>query len=207
MYRCEARTVSVFIRQLAVNYVSRGYFFYVMGEIPLRKDPAKTDAKIIERYGIDISKWSRWRQRQTGRAGIQYLRCRSQFVILATHGEHHFFQDEAQAVRDIRRLPLRFGGYSVSYRESNGAGHVSVRIERERFLLLKTYLLKRAQKAPADDLASELLSLSFPPFAPVRRQLFNLARAINYARKVAGLEPIPQVAFVPRRFPTAERSN
>ena len=196
MYRCEARTVSHFIRHLAVNYVSRGYFFYVKGEVPPGKDPAKTDAKIIEHYGIDISKWSRCRRRRAGESGIQYLRCGRQFVILATHGKHRFFEDEAQVIRDIRRLPFRCGGYSVGYRDRLGRGHVSVRIEKDRFEELKSYFLSRARKASVEELVAELLSFSFPPFAPVRRQILSLGRAINVARKLAGLETVPLTVFV-----------
>lgn len=201
MYRCEARTVSAFIRHLAVNYVSRGYFFYVKGEIPAHKDPAKTDAKIIEQYGIDMSKWTRCRRRSKGEAGLQYLRLKREFVIVATHGEHRFFEDEGPAIRDVRRSPFKLGGYSISYWMDGGEGHVSVRIEKERFLQLMEYLLKRAQAASVEDLAEELCSFSFPSFAPVRRQLFSLVCAINRVRNVAGLESIPPVAVLRRHKP------
>ena len=199
MYRCEARNVSTFIRHLAVNYVSRGYFFYVQGEIPAHKDPANVDAKIIEKYGLDISKWQRARQREQGRAGVQYLRCRRRFVIIGTHGEHHFFREEGRAVFDIRRVPLKFGGYSISYRLGwRGKWFVSVRIEYARFLQLKEYLLDRARVAPVDDLVSDLRSFSFPPFAPVRWQVFFLVRRMNELRREAGREIIPLAAVVPK---------
>ena len=198
MYRCEARNVSTFIRHLAVNYVSRGYFFYVQGEIPAHKDPAKVDAKIIEKYGLNISKWQRARQRRQGKAGVQYLRCLRRFVISATHGEHQFFEEERSAVFDIRRVPLKFGGYSISYRPGRrGRWFVSVRIEYARFLQLKEYLLDRARMAPVDDLVSEFRSFSFPPFAPVRWQVFFLVRRMNELRRVAGREIIPFAAVVP----------
>ena len=96
MYRCEANNVSAFIRQLAVGYVCRGYFFYVQGRIPEGKDPTKTDEKIIGQYGIAQSKWAKARGRKRGEASIQYLRHGREFVILATHGGHRFFTDEAR---------------------------------------------------------------------------------------------------------------
>lgn len=117
MYHCEARSVAQFIQHLAVNYVSRGYIFYVKGEIPPHKDPAKTDAKIIARYEIDISKWARFRRKRRGGAGVQYLRLGRQFVIIATHGAHRFAVEEAKEIRDVRRYPLKVSGYSISYRE------------------------------------------------------------------------------------------
>ncbi len=48
MYQCQAATVAGFIQQLAVAYVRHGYWFYVKGEIPARKDPQKVDAKLME---------------------------------------------------------------------------------------------------------------------------------------------------------------
>jgi hypothetical protein len=198
VYRCEVRSVSEFIHHVAVNYISRGYFFYVKGEIPPHKDPARTDAKIIKQYGIDVSKWVRWRRRQRGCASVQYLRCRRRFVILATHGKHRFFRDEAKAVQDVRRSPFRFGGYSVGFRAGEARGHVSVKIERERFLELKEYFLKRALRAPVEELITELRSFCFASFAPVRAQLFMLVGWMNESRRCAGLEEVPVYAVLGR---------
>jgi hypothetical protein len=39
--------------------------------------------------------------------------------------------------------------------------------------------------------ALELLKLQFEPYAPVRRQLLNIVRAINRAMLEAGYEPVP----------------
>lgn len=197
MYRCEAKTVSEFIRHLAVNYVSRGYFFYVRGEIPAHKDPARVDAKIIHRYGIGISKWVRHRRRRDGWAGVQYLRYRRHFVILATHGRHAFFSEEGKEIRDFRRSPLQFGGYSVGSWQGGRDGRVSVRIAKEHFVQLREYLLARAKRASVEDLLGELSLFAFPPFAPVRRQLFFLVRQMNEARQGAGLEGIPLRAAIP----------
>src|SRR5262249_29465887 len=60
-YRCETRSVAGFVQQLAVAYVGRGYFFYVTGEIPERKDPCGVDAKLIAKYGLAIGKTGRAR--------------------------------------------------------------------------------------------------------------------------------------------------
>jgi|GEM_PF-2277160 len=58
-YQSEAASVEGFIQQLAVSYVSNGYFFYVAGSVPEGKDPRAVDAKLIERYGIGVTKWTR----------------------------------------------------------------------------------------------------------------------------------------------------
>ena len=72
--KCVATSVAGFVQQLAVGYIAHGYYFYVSGKIPIDKNPTDTDAKIIGQYGIDVSKWTRCRQRKTGAAGVQYLR-------------------------------------------------------------------------------------------------------------------------------------
>ncbi len=90
-YRCVAASVEGFVQQLAVAYVTHGYWFYVRGEIPERKDPAAVDQKLIERYGIAISKWARARRKRQGLANMQYLRHERTFVLLATKGQHEFF--------------------------------------------------------------------------------------------------------------------
>ena len=121
MCQIEAKTLASFIHRLMANYLSRGYFFYVVGEIPEHKDPAKTDAKIISHYGIAVSKWARARARKRGEASVQYHRFGREFVILATSGSHRFFTDEARNIRDVRRVPLRVAGCVVSYRRGDAA--------------------------------------------------------------------------------------
>ena len=128
-YRYEATTVSGFIQQLAVSYLANGYFFYVMGHIPEGKDPRATDKRIIDKYGIAVSKFTRYRRKENGPGNLQYLRHERTFVILATHGEHPLFEAEAANLRDARRVPIKYRGYAVSFRgghaeRSNRAGDV-----------------------------------------------------------------------------------
>src|SRR3954452_23600511 len=118
-YRCEATSVSGFIQQLAVGYVGRGYYFYVVGQIPEGKDPRRTDEKLIEKYGIDIGKTARASRKALGRANVQYLRFRNNFVLLATPGEHEFFDSEAGQIRDAREMPIKLFGYAVSSRNGH----------------------------------------------------------------------------------------
>jgi hypothetical protein len=37
----------------------------------------------------------------------------------------------------------------------------------------------------------EIQELPFEPYAPVRRQMFNIIRVVNRARLKAGFEPVP----------------
>jgi hypothetical protein len=194
-YRCEATSVAGFIQQLAVAYVGRGYLFYVTGEIPERKDPRAVDEKLIEKYGLAIGKTARARRKAAGLANIKYIRYRRAFVLLATPGRHSFFEEERKFMRDVREVPIKFGGYAISYR----AGHPHVRIEQERYLELKAYLADIALHRRKDWLKEVFSRLPFEPYAPVRSQLFCLLREVNRRRKIAQFDPVPSSCIRVRR--------
>lgn len=185
-YRCEATSVAGFVQQLAVSYIGRGYFFYVVGAIPERKDPQVVDQHLIEKYGLGIGKATRARRKAAGLANIQYLRFRRSFVLLATHGKHPFFDREGSLVRDAREVPIKFGGYAISYRN----GHPHVRIEQRQFLELKSYFSEVSIYRNGAPLESMLNRLPFEPYAPVRSQLSSILREVNKRRKLAGRELI-----------------
>jgi hypothetical protein len=165
VYCHEAKNLANFIRRLAVNYISRGYYYCVKGEIREHKDPAKTDQKIINHYDIARSKWAKARLRKRGQASVQYVRYERQFVILATQGEHRFFVEEAKNIRDVRRVPLVVGGYSISYRQVGERARVSVRITHEDFQRLKAHFVRQSVRSSVEELAHELLSLSVLRYA------------------------------------------
>jgi len=184
--------VAGFIQQLAVQYVTHGYWWYVAGHVPEGRDATKTDRKLIEQYDVELSRWARSRRKRAGRANVQYLRHERFFVIVATAGEHEFYRREPN-VRDIRKVPVKYAGYSVSYRRSTvtGKGHASVRLAPAEYKLIRAHLLDKATHWSAERLSAEFYMLSFEPYAPVRRQLLNLLRAVNRERKVAGFELVP----------------
>lgn len=202
-YQCVAASVAGFVQQLAVSYVSKGYYFYVTGVIPEHKDPAKTDRKILDAYGIEVSKWTRARRKKASLANVHYLRYRRFYVIIANHGFHDFFAAEASRLYDIRRRPMFFLGYSIGCRPARGDGeyHVSVRINRDLFQTLKARYERAALECTAEQLFSELRALPYEPYAPVRSQLRGLLRAINRRRIVAGLDQVPEQALRLRRAP------
>jgi hypothetical protein len=191
MYRAEATSMAGFVQQLAVSYLANGYLFYVHGRIPGDKDPDAVDAKLVDRYRIDISKWARVRRKRAGLANLHYLRFERTFLLLATHGRHRFFDEEKNAIRDARRVPIRFHGYSISFR----GGHAHVRIAQDRFQELKSYFTALATRRPKQKLEEELGRIPFEPYAPVRRQLLIVLRAVNRARKRQGLEPVERTCF------------
>lgn len=202
-YRCVAASVSGFVQQLAVGYVAHGYYFYVCGTIPEPKEPVRTDQKIIAQYGIGVSKWTRARRKKGGMANVQYLRYGQFFVIIAKHGDQSFFAAEARRLRDVRRAPIPFMGYSVGCRRSRheGSYHVSVRIRRETYRDLKARFEKQALHRSVEELCRELRGIPYEPYAPVRDQLRGIVRAINRRRAKGGCEPVPMSVLRRTRMP------
>lgn len=197
MYRCEAKSVEGFVQQLAVSYVSKGYHFYVRGFVKGTKDPRDVDRTIITNYGLDISKYTRSRRKAKGQANIQYLRHERDFVILATSGVcDRFFIKEGRAIRNINRTPIRFRGYSVSYR----GGKAHVRIDDEHYRELKSYFLDIAMHRRGEAIEAQFRQIRFEPYAPVRYQLLRIWYAVNQVRKKAGYEKISRDSLREKRY-------
>ncbi len=192
---------------LACNYLPHGYWFYVTGCVPAHKEPADVDAKLIAKYDIAVSRTTRARRKQLGRSNLRYLRHGRFFILMATYGEHDFFNEEAVSVRDIRRLPLKFAGYSISYRRGgrrrdgkpDTSRHSHVAISRPAYRELQAYFLEMSVRRSADWIAREFYRLPFEPYAPVRRQMLKLLDKVNCRRKRARLRPIPQQVLPLRR--------
>src|SRR5262249_8487906 len=110
------------------------------------------------------------------------------------------FEEEAASVRDARRTPIRFRGYSVSHR----GGHPHVRIEHGEYKRLKAYFLDLATHRSAERLAGEKARPPFQPHAAVRRQQLPLAprpagrrgaaRAVTRGRGGGGSERVRAAA-------------
>jgi hypothetical protein len=209
-YRCEATTKEGFIQQLACNYLTHGYFFYVSGTIPAGKDPRRVDQKLITKYGIGISRQARARRKRAGFANLHYLRFQCFFLMLATHGRHLFFEGEKMRIRDVRRTPIRFDNYAISVKQDSRdrrAGlkskacklRVRVQIARDCYLQLKAYFIEAAIRQSPMMLALEFHVLRYLPYAPVRQQLLNILRLVNRARKSAGLSRIASTVLRYRR--------
>jgi len=186
MYRCSTTSVAGFIQQLAVCYVGRGYWFYVTGQIPEHKDPSAVYRKLIAHYGIDLSKYQRHRRKREHKANLQYIRYQHFFALLATPGQHPFFDEEKTVIRDIRKSPLLFAGHAISYKQN----HPHVRIAKDAYQELRAYLLNIACHASHETMEKILITAPYEVYAPVRKQLLSIAEAVNQARKKARLAPI-----------------
>lgn len=205
-YRAVTTSVEGFVQQIACCYLRHGYWFYVKGRVPSGKSPESIDAKLIAKYGIDISESTRARRKKLGRANLQYIRHERTFVLMATKGEHRFFNEEANLIRDIRRVPIRYAGYSISYkpggRKKDGSNddkwHAHVEIDRGQYLDLRAWFSERALRDSADKLANAFYQLPIAPYAPVRRQMLMMLREVNRVRKTAGKTQLP-VEILPLR--------
>lgn len=193
-------SVEAFVQFVAVGCVLHGHWFYVCGEIPQGKLPDRVDDKLSSRYGAGLSRWERARRKRGGVASVRYVRFGLFFVLLATKGQGPFFEEEGERIRDLRRAPLRCFGYSISCRQGrDGKHHPSVRIELSEYKRLKAYFLELACHRSVEKLVAAFQSLPFEPYAPVRRQLLNIFRAVNRERGKAGFEPVPITALRLRR--------
>jgi len=198
-YRCVATSVAGFVQQLAVAYITHGYWFYVAGEIPEGKNLEAVDAKLIDRYGIAISKWARCRRKKQGLANMQYLRHERFFVLIATGGTHAFFHRECMSIRDIRNVPLKFAGYSIGCRKGNdGRWHPSVRIEQTVYAAMKAQLVETGLYCGKRAVERMVVESPYLPFAPIQRQFQDAWRAMNRERRTVGLTPL-QANVSPQR--------
>lgn len=206
-YRCNANSPEGLVQQVAVCYLRHGYWWYVTGRIPDGKDPEAIDRKLITKYEIDQTDRQRAYRKKRGLANMQYIRYRDWFLLLITEGHHPFKQQERNRMRDCRRHPIKFEGYSISYRRAGvtpkGGGqpkwHACVRIDPKTYKQMKAFFLDRACHRSVDSLAGDFARVPFARFAPVRRQLLTVQRAVNDARSRVGYEPVPSCALRLRR--------
>lgn len=224
-YRYEAATPESVVQLIAASYLRHGYYWYVTGKIPEGKDPRKIDRKLITKYGIAVSEWERSRRKKLKLANAQYIRFERWFILLVTEGHHSLKAPvakggEKEQLRDVRRVPIKFQGYSISYRPAGvtpkGANpqdpsvrkrHAHVRIDKPVFKALKAHFLDRACHRSPENLTKELAAIPFARYAPVRRQLLILLRMVNEARKPMGYEQIPYTVLNLRRTPVKVYTN
>ena len=203
-YRYLPTTAEGVVQLIAASYLRHGSYWYVTGRVPAGKVPTAIDQKLIAKYGIDITEWTRSKRRKSGLANAHYIRFHDWFILLVTEGHHKLKAPshdggEGEQLKDCRRTPIKFQGYSISYRRSGvieaGAKaakwHAHVRIENERYKELKAHFEHLAVHRSKENLAGELFALPFTRYAPVRRQLLNILRSINRSRGARGFEELP----------------
>jgi hypothetical protein len=204
-HRYEVQSLPGLVQQLASNVLSRGYYFYVTGQVKEGKDPKEVDRKLIDKYRVNVSASTRARQRERGKASVHYLRLGRTWWLLATHGQHCLKREETKNLRDVREIPLRIGGYSLYVRRGeylrkasaeeaprpDGRYHTRVLIDREQYAELRARFLSLAAHRSPEKLVAEFWRIPFEPYAPIRKQLLKLLRLVNKRRQAAGYEKIP----------------
>ena len=213
-YLCEAQSPEAVVQLIAASYLRHGFFWYVTGSIPAGKDPAAIDRKLIAKYGIDVSEWERRHRKQRGVANAHYLRFQHWFILMVSDGHHALKQPavkggEGEHLRDCRRTPIKFQGYSISFRRSGvtptgGSAakfHAHVRIDDNNYRMLKDRFMDLAMHRMADTLAHEFGRIPFARYAPIRRQLLNVLRAVNECRKHQNFELLPFSVLNLKRMP------
>ena len=202
MNRHVASSPIALVQFLATNLLTSGYRYYVTGHVPEPKAPAAVDAKLIAKYDLGLSRWELARRKRIGYASVRYVRCGRFFIMVATEGQHPWFREERGLVRDARKEPITYGGYHIGLKRGPDRGtsgqprdahrlHVRVSLTRKTYTELKAYFLELGVHGSVEELRHEFRSVPFEPYAPVRRQLLNILRAVNRARKRANKEQLP----------------
>lgn len=213
-YRYEAQSPEAVVQLIAASYLRHGFYWYVTGSIPAGKDPALIDRKLIAKYGVDVSEWERRSRKQRGVANAHYLRYQQWFILMVSEGHHALKQPSAKGgegehLKDCRRTPIRFKGYSISYRRAGVTAsgvaspkwHAHVRIDDDTYRRLRDRFVDLAVHRTADTLGHEFARIPFARYAPIRRQLLNILRAVNERRKQQGYELVPHSTLKLRRTP------
>ncbi len=203
-YKYEVTSLTGYLQRIATHLLPKGYYFFVQGTLAEGKDPAVLDAKLLAKYDVAKTEGARrWRKSQ-GLGNVQYVRFKSSWILLATHGDHAIRESEGKSLKDVRRAPIRVGDYAVWVKRGNflkrfageenatpdGKWRVRVLIAREPYRELCAYFLSIACHRRADALAEELAALPYEPYAPVRKQLLKLLRLINSKRQTSGYSKI-----------------
>ena len=197
-YRYECASLEGFVQRVVV-LAQKGYTRFVQGRIAEGKDAARVDEKLLAKYDIRKTRRQRSYRRSLGFANVQYVRFERDFVLMVTYGDHRIGWPESnESLRDLRRTPIRAGGYAISLRPDGsvlrkGAHRLRchVRMDGPVYRELKGYFVAEALRRSKDQIAAEIWSLPYEPYRPVYRQLAAIVWAVNERRKTAGLERVP----------------
>jgi hypothetical protein len=187
-----ANSTGELIRQLITDCIPNSYYFFLNGYTPEDEEPTETDSIILNM--IEAAKWRMGSRKD--QAQVQYLRHHRTYLLLATAGVHPIINDNAHLVRDIRKTPLGFNGYSIScQRVRGGSGYRgSVQVGVQYFGVFREKFLAMSVRSSAVEMTDAFLALNFEPYPPVHEQLGALLKAVNEKRRAAGLELVRRSA-------------
>ncbi len=192
MYPCVASSPLAFINQLAYAYIDYGYRFYVTGVVPKRLTPSELDARLIEKFGLDITRDQRSRQRACGDGSIHYLRYERFWVLISTpakNGNPFFIQNTEPKTgqrlwQDVWKRAITFHGYAIRA----PAGELLIQMDRHEFKRLKNELLELAKFVSAERLTTFIRQqFRYEQYPSVQEQLYRLVETLNQRLKRSGL--------------------
>ncbi len=217
-YRCIASSVNGLIKQVICTYFGRAECRFWAKLSPsefLRPD--EQDARIIDKLGLNISRFTRSRRKAAGEAPIHYIRHENTRIILTTNPGNPRFFDYASSTnpetgervgfyRNVMMAPLTipfaWRGKLFAYAIGLSRGKVRTRIEKRSYLRLKKYYVSQATKKPIHWFVREFYLTIFEPYGGVQVQLHAIKRAVNEARRVAGISGrVPDEAIPTRLRP------
>ena len=76
-----------------------------------------------------------------------------------------------------------------------------MRIDKPTYKALKAFMLDRATHRSVENLKADFGRIPYARYAPVRRQLLNILRAVNDTRARMGYDPVAHAALRLRRTP------
>ena len=193
-YLC--RSWQGFIQQL-VYLVSRGYYYYCLIEYPLRKKEKwhQIDAKLIDKYKCNKSKFQRTRLKNKGNTNFYFIRYEHIALIMHTQGilpDDITMDDTFLDCRNKRaRLNITIGSIDLWVMPPGDPNHqkVTVRIAKNSFRGIKDVLLNACRTQRKNIVVREYDKLNgLPAWSGIVRQKRMLA---DYVVREAGKHCIP----------------
>ena len=162
------------------------------GVVPDRLTASELDARLIEKFGLDISRDRRSDQRATGNGSIHYLRHDRFWVLISTPARNgnRFFTENTEPKtgehlwHDVWARAIMFHGYAIRV----PAGKLLIKVERHEFKRLKNELLELAKFVSGERLTGILCQrFHYEQYPGVQEQLYRLVECLNQRLKRSGL--------------------
>lgn len=204
-----------FLLQQLVYQISKGYYYYHVGTIPMNKASKckQIDEKIIRKYNIDLSKYQRSRKKVKGLANFYYLRWRNIFIILHTEGDFEkelILNDEFKDIRDkkkkLDRLQIRISdniSFEISLKHKTGQTDRAVTISFDRASMqnLNTELSELVQYKKLNEIEKFFTRLSgIPAWSGITQQKAVLLGNLYKYAKEYGLNTKKQTLIKSKKY-------
>ena len=191
-YQFLADSPEAFLRQLTANYLAKGYRYYSAGCIREELSVENADRAIIKHYKLDsMSKDKRYRNKQNGIANIQYLRYGRFYLVLATEGEHEFYDPKKgeKRIRDVSEIPIHFHRYLILYNHRRPTCKLTLTLDKPTFKDLRAVCVEHGKHWQCQKKVESFMRYRFaqyPSYGGVKDQFRHIISATNQFRKKSG---------------------